>query len=100
VLVIDHEYARPLAGRPGCGLAFGGQAGFGRPVSGLALWWLHVECFLMVSDGPVHVQVVAYLTHPPNGHCDRLRDLFQVVAGDTTCEDDEPSIRGDLDAAQ
>ena len=35
-----------------------------------------------------------------NSQGGRLRDLFQVIAGDSTPEDDDPSVDGDLDGAQ
>jgi hypothetical protein len=44
--------------------------------------------------------VFADLTGSRNDQCGRLCDLFQVVAGDSAAEDDQPRMDGRLDAAQ
>jgi hypothetical protein len=44
--------------------------------------------------------VFADLTRSRNDQCGRLCDLFQVVAGDSAAEDDQPRMDGRLDASQ
>ena len=55
---------------------------------------------LVVSVWLDDVQVVADLMRSRNSQGGRLRDLFQVITGDSTPEDDDPSVDGDPDGAQ
>ena len=47
-----------------------------------------------------HFQVIADLMGSRNGQRGRLSDLFQVIARDAACEEDELGMDGNLDAAQ
>ena len=69
-------------------------------ITELALWLSHVASLLVVSVWLDDVQAVADLMRSRNSQGGRLRDLLQVITGDSTPEDDDPSVDGDPDGAQ
>src|SRR5271165_400624 len=70
------------------------------PIAGLGLQSSNGASLLVISVWLDDLQVVADLLRSRNSQRGRLRELFQVITGDSSAEDDDPSVDGDPDDAQ
>jgi hypothetical protein len=78
VVAIYHEHAQLFTGLLERWLAFADLGCLGGGFLELGIKRSHQACLL--SAGPAHVQVIAYLMRSRNAQCGLLCDLFQVIA--------------------